>query len=129
VHSLLFAQVVLTEQEMMLRIFDYIDKLVQIIKPQKLLFMAIDGDGIASCCFVFQAWVVGHELCHVAAQEARFALDKCHISRVVLLQICLNLAMAQESPAGVAPRAKLNQQRSRRFKSAKERLQVSHGCE
>ncbi len=32
-----------TEEEMMLRICDYIDKLVQIIRPQKLLFMAIDG--------------------------------------------------------------------------------------
>ena len=36
-------EVKLTEDEMMLRIFDYIDKLVQIIRPQKLLFMAIDG--------------------------------------------------------------------------------------
>ncbi|KAG2447716.1 hypothetical protein HYH02_007176 [Chlamydomonas schloesseri] len=54
-----------TEEDMMLKVFDYLDKLVQIVRPQKLLFMAIDG---------------------------------------------------------VAPRAKMNQQRSRRFKSAMERL-------
>ena len=33
----------LTENEMILRIFSYLDKLVQIVKPQQLLFMAIDG--------------------------------------------------------------------------------------
>ncbi len=33
----------LTETEMVLRIFNYLDKLVQIVKPQQLLFMAIDG--------------------------------------------------------------------------------------
>ena len=33
----------LTETEMVVRIFTYLDKLIQIIKPKKLLFMAIDG--------------------------------------------------------------------------------------
>ena len=53
----------LTEDEMIVKIFTYLDKLFHIVKPQKLIFMAIDG---------------------------------------------------------VAPRAKMNQQRARRFKSARE---------
>ncbi|KAA6417737.1 MAG: 5 -3 exoribonuclease 1, partial [Trebouxia sp. A1-2] len=53
----------LTEEEMVVKIFTYLDKLFQVVKPQRLLFMAIDG---------------------------------------------------------VAPRAKMNQQRSRRFRSARD---------
>lgn len=34
----------LTEDEMILRIFTYLDKIFHIVKPQKLLFMAIDGE-------------------------------------------------------------------------------------
>lgn len=36
----------LTETEMVLRIFNYLDKLIQIMKPKKLVFLAIDG----GCC-------------------------------------------------------------------------------
>lgn len=43
-------EVKLREDDMMLRIFDYIDKLVQIIKPRKLLFMAIDGGCTVEAC-------------------------------------------------------------------------------
>lgn len=32
-----------TEEDMMLKVFTYLEKLVQIVRPQKLLFMAIDG--------------------------------------------------------------------------------------
>lgn len=33
----------LTELEMVTKTFDYLDKLVHIVQPQQLLFMAIDG--------------------------------------------------------------------------------------
>ena len=36
----------LTEEEMILKIFAYIEKLFQIIQPQKLLFAAIDGEQV-----------------------------------------------------------------------------------
>jgi 5'-3' exoribonuclease 1 len=99
----------LTETEMVVRIFTYLDKLIQIIKPQKLVFMAIDG---ARGAFGRGA---GWWLAAVG-------------SAVVAAGLCLTLPLPQ-TPArtGVAPRAKMNQQRSRRFKSAKEREAV-RGC-
>ena len=35
----------LTEGEMIVRVFNYLDRLVQIVQPRQLLFMAIDGAG------------------------------------------------------------------------------------
>lgn len=43
----------LTEEEMVLRIFQYLDKLFSIVQPQKLLFMAVDGE-----CLFFKSAVL-----------------------------------------------------------------------
>jgi hypothetical protein len=50
------------QEDMMLRTFDYIDKLVQIIKPQKLLLMAIDGKCTYSGTYHHRAWVATAEI-------------------------------------------------------------------
>jgi len=48
----------LTETEMVIRIFTYLDKLIHIMKPKKLVFLAIDGEpcqvlaGLKKCCLV-----------------------------------------------------------------------------
>jgi 5'-3' exonuclease len=69
-----------TEEEMMVEIFNYTERVVNMVRPRKALFMAI---GIHIC--------VPHPL-----HRAHVLLD------------------------GVAPRAKMNQQRSRRFRAAQE---------
>lgn len=33
----------MTEEEMILKVFNYLEKLINVAKPRKLLFMAIDG--------------------------------------------------------------------------------------
>lgn len=45
----------LTETEMILRIFNYLDKLIQIMKPKKLVFLAIDGGltALSRCGIMF----------------------------------------------------------------------------
>jgi hypothetical protein len=44
------AEVKLTEDEMIVAIFNYLDKLFHIVKPQKLIFMAIDGAPCITSC-------------------------------------------------------------------------------
>jgi hypothetical protein len=45
----------LTETEMVIRIFSYLDKLIHIMKPRKLVFMAIDGE--LSSCYILNRHV------------------------------------------------------------------------
>jgi 5'-3' exoribonuclease 2 len=64
---------------MMVEIFNYTERIVNMIRPRKLLFMAIGMLGVA-----------------------------------------LRVNSTNSPPDGVAPRAKMNQQRSRRFRSVQE---------
>lgn len=80
-YSLLTQPAPETEEEMMLEIFNYTERVVNMVRPRKLLFMAI---GAAFHCDVVHA---------------------------------INIDSITD---GVAPRAKMNQQRSRRFRTAQE---------
>ena len=80
-----------TEAEVFQCIFDYIDRLFAIVRPRKVLYMAIGAPPLSPC------------LPH---------LSRCRPDS--------QLSCCPPFLDGVAPRAKMNQQRSRRFKAAKE---------
>ncbi len=104
----------LTEAEMVVRTFSYLDRLVQIAKPQKMLFMAIDG--------AYSLFVIGLPSSLVMHHPSDTAnIDPC----------CQHVWPGRPyfncTSAGVAPRAKMNQQRSRRFRSARDTEEVRTG--
>ena len=45
----------LTEEEMIVKVFGYLDKLFQVVKPQRLLFMAIDGEILLQALLTMQS--------------------------------------------------------------------------
>eukprot|EP00882_Tetradesmus_deserticola_P034440 GHRQ01039502.1.p1 GENE.GHRQ01039502.1~~GHRQ01039502.1.p1 ORF type:complete len:132 (-),score=23.48 GHRQ01039502.1:150-545(-) len=87
----------LTETEMVIRIFSYLDKLIHIMKPRKLVFMAIDGEKIVCLVQVYSyshqllvATVQGHSRCRPESLQGMLkhsvwmALHTCslHCSRM-----------------------------------------------
>ncbi|KAL9103852.1 MAG: hypothetical protein Q9163_001130 [Psora crenata] len=77
-----------SEEEMMLAIFKYTDRVVNMVRPRKLLMIAV-------------------------------VMKRCFTSSLFVVKL-IDLMANQCSTDGVAPRAKMNQQRSRRFRSAQE---------
>lgn len=78
--------------------FDYIDRLFNMVRPRKLLFMAI------GLCYFFAMKIVVFWFTWFYWLLVRLNFDSWGLN-------CID---------GVAPRAKMNQQRSRRFRSAKD---------
>ena len=81
------------EEEMMLEIFAYTERVVNMVRPRRMLIMAIGA----------YARLVGSRTC--GGPRLTLVAD------------------------GVAPRAKMNQQRSRRFRTAKEAKEVREKAE
>ena len=97
-----------TEAEVFTTMFDYIDRLFAIVRPRKLLYMAIDGEAGVGVGAV-GGTVVGPRRCPTPlpggggrGQPRRLPAHPFAV------------------PLGVAPRAKMNQQRSRRFRAAQD---------
>jgi len=97
----------LTEDEMILRIFTYLDKLFHIVKPQKLMFMAIDGKTY-------------HKITLKKLQSSGQEKNALKSSLFPFFLPFISFTSFLFPFSGVAPRAKMNQQRSRRFKTARE---------
>jgi 5'-3' exonuclease len=85
-----------SEEEIMVAIFQYIDRLFGIVRPRKLLYMAIGAN-----------------------YEFNFLILP------LLFFIFVALPLLNGGIDGVAPRAKMNQQRSRRFRAAQAAKYVS----
>ena len=83
-----------TETEMLLKIFDYLDKLVHLVQPQKLLFLAIDGQS----CLCLVAYLACpyrrcndlnhsfHMLCSVTASHESHSAQHLTVQAVPLGQ-------------------------------------------
>ncbi|CAG2166163.1 unnamed protein product [Oppiella nova] len=91
-----------TEEEMFVAIFEYIERIMSIVRPKKLLYMAVDG--CAPRAKMNQQ------------RSRRFRASQESIDRLLEIQ------KIKEEMDGCAPRAKMNQQRSRRFRASQESI-------
>lgn len=87
-----------TEQEMLVEVCKYIDALVNLVRPRKLLFLAVGTTACPSWCSWWKMLLL--------AVTKRGTDDDRDVSGLWA--------------DGVAPRAKMNQQRARRFRAAKD---------
>jgi len=99
----------LSEKEMIIQIFHYIDRLFHAVKPQKLIYLAIDGPRSLSL-----------PRTRTTASYSLFSPRSLVAGRLSCVLLTLTLGVVAHSRAGVAPRAKMNQQRQRRLRTAQE---------
>ena len=104
-----------TEEEMMLAIFKYTDRVVNMVRPRKLLMIAVgmckmQASTSTSACVSLWTAVLSEESLKSSRGYSPAMQNTCFCV-FMLTSVCTD---------GVAPRAKMNQQRSRRFRSAQE---------
>lgn len=107
-----------TEAEVFENIFDYIDRLFSIIRPRRLLYMAIGGlPAVVGAC----RQGLGQPARGCSSQVGKRVAGDLQASSGGKRQAmaCVHVCLCVRAD-GVAPRAKMNQQRSRRFRAAQD---------
>jgi 5'-3' exonuclease len=99
-----------TEEEMYLAIFKYIDRVFNVVRPRKIMYMAVDGVAPrAKVRFMYKVLLcssrAGIFILHACTTHHRLGHDDCQS-----FEPCMNASCPSQ----------MNQQRSRRYRSAKE---------
>ena len=109
---------------MFLIMFDYIDRLFSIVRPRRLLYMAI-GARPAGCAAGLRHRPHAAPSSSTAPEHAGWAAATARCYSCCLGNCTEPIQHETRADAawgadGVAPRAKMNQQRSRRFRAAQD---------